>query len=1403
MSPLLLAVGGWLAAAGVLARDCPDCVSRSWSCPKRCSPSNTRLHTFNFQYKETRCLDIIPWNGSSMQVDMNLWCAMPSTKRCRDFDFMCRSRITCYNMNRFTARGMISSLGFCPVPAEHSDLMSQNCDWVCKRGEPTIRCKYDFDRSGRFGIQSRLDTCWVQERCVSGQTQTLTTVCKPDGRASTSPHANVLGFATLLVTGPARFAAQSGVDNALGSALAQLVATSETHITMKIRRNGTWERNMLENTTQALHAMFNISVVGNASSDPLQRAIATKVLMEQVNSSQITQAMNSALMARGLEASVQAADLTVSPGLQNLTVQGPSRQEFYALVALLRKYKDYLNEVHADLQEAQSELSLQNLSTEEFASIKAKHNSAQQHMSEIMSSHAELSSEIENAIAKRNLTKHALAVAQSAAQSAAAELLRTQANLSSSQADLAALKQKQVAAEKDLLSALAVKESLNKQLKENTTRLGTSLEAVYEDLKYMRKLLVEARQANQSNYKELEDLEGDLLEEQANHNVTKFALALEREDHDMTKDELEEMTAEHSQIQWQLRSEKQQHRETKQDLHDEELLHLQTQAKLEEASKTASTMTLTFVLVTSCMSLLLVVLAAAFLVTFFRKRGVERLAVVADGSAGDNNIVVGRPVEPASRDAWVKTVEIGTKPGPTLLSCLGSPMKHPKSIGGATSACDGTFCTNPAGPMWLLLPFASITCLGQSGRQSTIARRSNTPSTAGPRALASLPSRKAGARLVLADSGGAEWWKEAGKGEWTQVQKASDPDLGSPFFSVAAELGTGVVAVGGGAGRTASIFGPNGSLLATLRGHTGWVRDLLFHDGHLFSIGCNFIKVWRRHGAGMRSASSWHHLGDLEVRGDLLALAVFGGFLVAAGASKHHNWFRLPVRELRPKDWLAEAQASLTESESPHAGRTTALVFGAERLLSCGHDGRVCAERMHSDDIFRSVSSDELPGGKLLCMALLEKGKVAVGSEEGLVHVLDAESLQATGSFRPFAPGSPVHALCALPGARVAAVSSSFAGFAVASPTENAIELVTKGFLGLPEGRSEVAWNLRVPANEPSGPWRSVFKERDPAVEGWLRSPADPRVRALRQHLESENCMSGLPEFSPSSAEFNVSRALESFQTNGFVVLDHALSKLQLEDLRKACSNIMDQIFASDPEGSFGGGAGKLPHRYSLGDSSRTKSNFHLQAYASLVDLETTTPLLMAIFGSHEYLAAGCGGDVVLAGAIEYQALHPDAIWGMLEKHVADYDIPPAVTVNFVLEDLTAINGPMRVVPGSHRWRHRPPTLREEPDWMMLNTLCPIKAGAAIFRDNRLWHGGTPNLSDRMRALPNMEYFPPGALPSLGWLDRHTMPWQIWRDLSPLAQYISRYVVAPPEESIPSVNEYSPAAILEIMPFLR
>eukprot|EP00928_Gymnodinium_smaydae_P089503 TRINITY_DN73461_c0_g1_i1.p1 TRINITY_DN73461_c0_g1~~TRINITY_DN73461_c0_g1_i1.p1 ORF type:complete len:375 (+),score=42.67 TRINITY_DN73461_c0_g1_i1:89-1213(+) len=351
----------------------------------------------------------------------------------------------------------------------------------------------------------------------------------------------------------------------------------------------------------------------------------------------------------------------------------------------------------------------------------------------------------------------------------------------------------------------------------------------------------------------------------------------------------------------------------------------------------------------------------------------------------------------------------------------------------------------------------------------------------------------------------------------------------------------------------------------------------------------------------------------------------------------------------------------------------------------------------------------------------------------------------------------------------------------------------------------QVAWNANVPPNEASGPWRPWFRERDPRAEGMVRSPDDPGVVALRSHLERNNCMVGLETFSPRSVDYDVARAAEVFRRDGFVVLEDVLDGPLLHSLHNATGQIMSSIFAADPEGSFGGGAGKMPFRYSLGDASATKSNFHVPAYCDLIDLPTTTPLLMEIFGSIEYLAAGCGGDVALAGALEYQPLHPDAIWGDQSGRgpIEDMEVPPAVTVNFVIDNLTALNGPMRVVPGSHRWHNRPPSLHEETDEMLMSTLCPIPAGSAIVRDNRCWHGGTPNLSGNFRALPNMEYFPPGGPPSLGWLDRQTMPFERWEKLTPLGQYLARGVVADPGEKVAGAGKYSPAAILDIMPFLK
>lgn len=123
--------------------------------------------------------------------------------------------------------------------------------------------------------------------------------------------------------------------------------------------------------------------------------------------------------------------------------------------------------------------------------------------------------------------------------------------------------------------------------------------------------------------------------------------------------------------------------------------------------------------------------------------------------------------------------------------------------------------------------------------------------------------------------------------------------------------------------------GKGGELVASLPGHTGWVRDIAqgevgFPGGgrgnNLYSIGCNFIKVWEtpiargegtrekggagdaggeggeglrlvgdlggggeREGEGPECSEGLRLVGDLCVEGDQLRVACGGGHLFSAG----------------------------------------------------------------------------------------------------------------------------------------------------------------------------------------------------------------------------------------------------------------------------------------------------------------------------------------------------------------------------------------------------------------------------------------------------------------------------------------------------------------------------------------
>lgn len=289
----------------------------------------------------------------------------------------------------------------------------------------------------------------------------------------------------------------------------------------------------------------------------------------------------------------------------------------------------------------------------------------------------------------------------------------------------------------------------------------------------------------------------------------------------------------------------------------------------------------------------------------------------------------------------------------------------------------------------------------------------------------------------------------------------------------------------------------------------------------------------------------------------------------------------------------------------------------------------------------------------------------------------------------------------------------------------------------------------------------------------------ESRVAALHTHLEANNGIKGLDILEPQ----DVSRAVQLFQRDGFVVVANILNSEQIEILRKGCMAVSAEILALDQDRKGNRGS----HRYSFGGSSLTRSQLHRPEWQMLLEIETVTNLVGAIFGSPDFVVRAASGDFCLPGAIDYQPLHSDVRdWapGGQTPFSAFYDprgqltirdLPcPYICVNFLPQDVTPFNGPTRQIPGTQHARGPIPTLEDEPEWMRLSTVCPAPAGAIMIRDVRAWHGGTPNISDAIRFIPNLEFYAP-------WFREPMVPsinYQDYKNLSERAQRLARECVA-------------------------
>lgn len=289
----------------------------------------------------------------------------------------------------------------------------------------------------------------------------------------------------------------------------------------------------------------------------------------------------------------------------------------------------------------------------------------------------------------------------------------------------------------------------------------------------------------------------------------------------------------------------------------------------------------------------------------------------------------------------------------------------------------------------------------------------------------------------------------------------------------------------------------------------------------------------------------------------------------------------------------------------------------------------------------------------------------------------------------------------------------------------------------------------------------------------------DARVQAVRDHLSQHNGIVGLEVLEPGEIE----RAVRLFRRDGFVVVRDALDADQTEILERGVAEVVGDILALDADRTGNRGS----HRYSFGGSSKTRSMLHRPEWQMLIDLPTITPILTAIFESADYIVRAGSGDFCLPGALEYQPLHADmrdfvsttstpfSSFHDPRGQLSIRDLPcPYICVNFMPIDMTRLNGPTRQIPGTQHSREPIPRRSEEPEWMRLSTVCPAPAGAVQIRDVRAWHGGTPNLSKDVRAIPNIEYYAP-------WFREPLVPGISRADqlgLSEHAQRLTRYVVA-------------------------
>ncbi len=194
---------------------------------------------------------------------------------------------------------------------------------------------------------------------------------------------------------------------------------------------------------------------------------------------------------------------------------------------------------------------------------------------------------------------------------------------------------------------------------------------------------------------------------------------------------------------------------------------------------------------------------------------------------------------------------------------------------------------------------------------------------------------------------------------------------------------------------------------------------------------------------------------------------------------------------------------------------------------------------------------------------------------------------------------------------------------------------------------------------------------------------------------------------------------MTSIRTDGYAAIRGALDAAALAALRTAVDNAVENRAAGV---DVRAGTVWIRDAGVIGEPAETLA-------ASVPVLEAVTELL----GPAPLVVGKLMRNPV--GPTAQQALHVDWAGPIAPGH------DQQAQAMFFLDDVTADNGPPRLVPGSHRSGSIPPKNLSDPHARHRDEVCITgPAGDVVVFSSHLWHSGTANTSGRPRRVITVTY---------------------------------------------------------------